>query len=375
MTTAINKLGFATRRWACIVPSQNAPRVSIVPHRHFSSSGDKLVEPDERNSSVSSPPPSAFMKNLSPDDRIKYESLSAEERKRFEQAVGRLRRHMKSPGVEGRLSAALASAVHNVEMERPVVHQERFRSAGFMALGEADQEGTGADDEFKEDDISSLAHAQLEQHREMRQYARLAAWEMPLLSKLAKPFEPPRKDQPLRFRYTTYLGEEHPAEKKVVLQFCTKDMPELTEVQREKLIKLVGVRYNPESDIVKMSCEMFETQAQNKRYLGDLVDTLLREARDPADTFEDIPLDFRHHRFREKPKFPQHWRMTPERKSQLAALRQKRGLEDQQRVQRGKLLDGVAIIEESFETPPAISAPVMEEAVVQRVRGKEKLRR
>jgi small subunit ribosomal protein S35 len=98
-------------------------------------------------------------------------------------------------------------------------------------------------------------------------------------TELAKPFEPPGKDQPLRFRYTTYLGEEHPAEKKVVLQFCTKDMPDLTEVQREKLIKLVGVRYNPESDVVKMSCEMFETQAQNKRYLGDLVDTLLREAR------------------------------------------------------------------------------------------------
>jgi len=39
------------------------------------------------------------------------------------------------------------------------------------------------------------------------------------------------------------------------------------------------VRWNPEEDIVKMSCEMFETQAQNKRYLGDLVDKLLEEAR------------------------------------------------------------------------------------------------
>jgi small subunit ribosomal protein S35 len=96
---------------------------------------------------------------------------------------------------------------------------------------------------------------------------------------LAKPFVPPSKDQPLQFRYTTYLGEEHPAEKKVVLQFCTKDMLDLTEVQRDKLIKLVGVRYNPETDVVKMSCEMFETQAQNKRYLGDLVETLLREAK------------------------------------------------------------------------------------------------
>jgi small subunit ribosomal protein S35 len=84
---------------------------------------------------------------------------------------------------------------------------------------------------------------------------------------------------PLRFRYTTYMGEQHPAEKKVVLEFTPADMPNLTEIQRDKLRKLAGVRYNPESDIVKMSCEMFETQAQNKRYLGDLVDKLLEEAR------------------------------------------------------------------------------------------------
>jgi small subunit ribosomal protein S35 len=84
---------------------------------------------------------------------------------------------------------------------------------------------------------------------------------------------------PLRFRYTTYMGEQHPAEKKVVLEFTPADMPNLTEIQRDKLRKLAGVRYNPESDIIKMSCEMFETQAQNKRYLGDLVDKLLEEAR------------------------------------------------------------------------------------------------
>lgn len=75
------------------------------------------------------------------------------------------------------------------------------------------------------------------------------------------------------------MGEQHPAEKKVVLEFSPADMPDLTELQRNKLRKLVGVRYNPESDIVKMSCEMFETQAQNKRYLGDLVDKLLQESR------------------------------------------------------------------------------------------------
>lgn len=84
---------------------------------------------------------------------------------------------------------------------------------------------------------------------------------------------------PLRFRYTSYMGEQHPAEKKVVVEFTTADMPNLTPIQREKLKKLVGVRYNPMTDIVKMSCESYETQAQNKRYLGNVIDNLLIEAR------------------------------------------------------------------------------------------------
>jgi small subunit ribosomal protein S35 len=96
---------------------------------------------------------------------------------------------------------------------------------------------------------------------------------------MAKEFVPPTQKEVLRFRYTNYMGEQHPAEKKVVVEFCPADMPNLTDGQRDKLKKLAGSRWNPETDIVKMSCEMFETQAQNKRYLGDLVDTILQEAR------------------------------------------------------------------------------------------------
>lgn len=98
-------------------------------------------------------------------------------------------------------------------------------------------------------------------------------------TEMAKPFVPPNQSQVLRFRYTTYMGEEHPAEKKVVVEFCPDDIPGLEPVQKDKLKKLVGVRFNPETQIVKMSSEMFESQAQNKRYLGDLVDSLVREAK------------------------------------------------------------------------------------------------
>lgn len=83
----------------------------------------------------------------------------------------------------------------------------------------------------------------------------------------------------MRFRYTTYLGEQHPAENKVVLEFCPVDLLELSETQRDKLRKLAGVRWNPESDIVKISCESYPTQAQNKRYLGDVLASLIKEAK------------------------------------------------------------------------------------------------
>ena len=64
----------------------------------------------------------------------------------------------------------------------------------------------------------------------------------------------------------------------MVLEFSPADLG-LDDGQQVKLIKLAGRRYHPGRKIVKMSCEMFEHQAQNKRYLSDLLDKLILEAR------------------------------------------------------------------------------------------------
>lgn len=124
-----------------------------------------------------------------------------------------------------------------------------------------------------------------------------------------------------------------------MVEFCPADF-DLTPVQADKLRKLVGPRYNPEKDIVRMSCEKFEHQAQNKRYLGDVVDKLLVEARDPTDTFEDVPLDTRHHKFKYKPKFPREWRLTEARKEELKSLRAASFEMDQKMLASGSLVDG-----------------------------------
>jgi hypothetical protein len=114
-------------------------------------------------------------------------------------------------------------------------------------------------------------------------------------------------------------------------------------VEKNKLIKLAGVRYNPSTKLIKMSCESFETQAQNKRYLGDLVDVLIREAKDPQDTFEDVPFDFRHHKPKPVYEFPEEWKLTPERKRTLEERRAAKMDKEGQRLLSNKVVDGLLL--------------------------------
>ena len=140
------------------------------------------------------------------------------------------------------------------------------------------------------------------------------------------------------------MGESHPAERKVVVQFAPDDL-KLTKVQAEKLKKLAGPRYNPETELVKISCESYEHQAQNKMYLANLVEDLIAAAKDPKDTFEDVPLDLRHHRVKAKPKFPKEWRLTAERRLELDEQRKQAAIADLQRAEGGLLVDGKKAID------------------------------
>ena len=136
------------------------------------------------------------------------------------------------------------------------------------------------------------------------------------------------------------MGESHPASRKVVVEFSPPDISSLNPQQQLKLKKLVGARYNPDKNIIKMSCEKFETPAQNKRYLGDLIETLVKEAQDPVDTFEDIPLDLRHNKSEPKPQFPEDWLLKEETATKLIAERTEvKQLEEQKEV-----VDGNSVI-------------------------------
>ncbi|KAG9599272.1 hypothetical protein KCU97_g3576, partial [Aureobasidium melanogenum] len=213
----------------------------------------------------------AFYNRLDRDDKATYNTLTPADREKMEKVEAALRDEFANDSRTHReLEEQIAAELEHLDMTYPAGPVERApRNQGFFQMGEKEDIGPDEDD-FQGDDISSLGHAELEQTREIREYARLAGWEMPLLANLTKPYTPPTAATPLRFRYTTYMGEQHPAQRKVVVEFDPQDLS-LSPAHTQNLIKLAGVRYNPTTKLVKMSCEDHETQAQNKRYLGDTI--------------------------------------------------------------------------------------------------------
>jgi len=194
-----------------------------------------------------------------------------------------------------------------------------------------------------------------------------------LIADLAKPFTPPTAATPLRFRYTTYMGEQHPAQRKVVVEFDPKDLS-LNPSHTQNLIKLAGVRFNPSTNIVKMSCEDHETQAQNKRHLGDTIKALIAKAKSPESQWlKDVPVDFRHAKPKKRFQFPDEWLLTKERKKELEARREARQLAEQTKKDSpAGLIDGIKEIEEARNIDLSrVEAPMMAEAQRPMAKGKQ----
>ena len=297
--------------------------------------------------------------DLDPEARADYEAMPRDQREKWLATENHFVALLENNELDD--DEDLTRSVNMVEREidrdhpMPPMKLDK-KDVGFWAEDEDDELtlSEDGDDDYDENNITTVAESQLELHREVREYMRIAAWDMPLLGKFAKKFKQPSLDQPLRFRYTTYMGESHPAQKKVVVEFCVKDLPGLSQQQQDKLIKLVGVRYNPDTDVVRMSCEKFEEAAQNKRYLGDLVGKLVTEAKDKAETFADVPFDFRHHKPKKAARFPEEWKLKPERVQELLEERKEAKLLSEGRT----IVDGSRLVEEYITVLPQIRGPV-----------------
>lgn len=95
------------------------------------------------------------------------------------------------------MDAEIALEVESLERDQPLrMGDEKLpkNHGGFWADGEDDDfsQVEDQDDDFHDDDMTTVAHAQLDLHRDMRQYQRRIAWDMPLLRSayLTRPLKP-----------------------------------------------------------------------------------------------------------------------------------------------------------------------------------------
>ncbi|RIA87576.1 mitochondrial ribosomal subunit protein [Glomus cerebriforme] len=170
--------------------------------------------------------------------------------------------------------------------------------------------------EYNFDAMTKPGYDILLAQQEVRNYLRKTKFELPQLSKFAEEFIPPPPTSILRFKNSYYIGENSPLQNKVVLTIEFYHIKALlTQKQFHKFIVLCGPRFNGVE--FKFSCEKFPHANQNKKYLSDLVDKLLEEAKKDDDTFEDIPVDTRHIEKKLKKKklrglkFPAEWCRPP----------------------------------------------------------------
>ncbi|KAJ5224483.1 uncharacterized protein N7469_007986 [Penicillium citrinum] len=348
----------------------------ILASRSFSTSPFRFVQEDP----VIPPPPKELRAEdyppvpeyspdlLSKEERSMYDMMSPEQRAEFDAENRRAVADFNDVEKRAAAFAELEKSVNQIDKEHDIRFEDvRDKSRGFWAEDESDELALveDGDEEINDDEITSTAHAQMELQRELREYARITAWDMPMLSKLAKPFQLPSQNQILRFRYTSYMGEQHPAEPKVVVELASQDLTpkHLTEAQRQTFLKLVGTRYNPQTDIIRISCEQFGSSVQNKRYLADLVNTLINEAK-KGDSFADVPLDLRHHKPKIRPRFPDSWNMTEARRQQLAARRAERISAAKER----EAIDGNSIVAQAIQSLPSLNPALRAQATEERER-------
>ncbi|CAI7580498.1 unnamed protein product [Penicillium crustosum] len=346
--------------------------------RYFSASPLNRVQddpvipppPKELQADDYPPMPEYSVDLLTKEQRSMYDMMSPEDRAAFDEENTRMVAEFNNPQKRAAAFEEIDQAILQIDKEEDLRFEDiRPRRPGFWAEDEPDELVNtleDGDEEINDDEITSMAHAEMELHREMREYARITAWDMPMLSKLAKPFTLPPQTHILRFRYTTYMGEQHPAEPKVVVELASQDLTPkyLTEAQRQTFLKLAGTRYNPQTDIIRISSEKFGSRAQNKRYLADVVNSMIKEAKE-GDSFADIPLDLRHHKYKTRLQFPESWNMTEARRSQLAARRKERLAAEET---RAALVDGNSVVSEAIKSLPSLNPALQAKATDERER-------
>lgn len=194
-------------------------------------------------------------------------------------------------------------------------------------------EGEYMDDSYEAneyDEYPTVAQDIVRDFRDQLAFNRKAAYELPSLAKFKQEYKPvSAKDKPVVYKYTSFLGEENPAERKVVLQLKVSDLS-LKEAEAHKLKLLAGPRYDYTTDLFKISSDKFLEPAQNATYLSDILDDLIAESKKDPKEFADVPLDTRavdarmnkrQHKNKRQYTFPKSWEKPISAKERPVDLR------------------------------------------------------
>ena len=194
MATALQSLRWAVRRFAQSRTTFRSSASSIGRRQAFSTVPARWDAPKDEDTDPRIPAIKEKIKKLlrdettdadgDPIDNEDLVDLVENLHGRLDKAIKDLDPEKMQQELEKRIEAKMERKFRFQDEEEEIQPRKRKLKQTFMNMGEHEpwEEDTTMPDD--DDDIPTLAHQELEQHREMRHYARLAAWEMPLLSSM-----------------------------------------------------------------------------------------------------------------------------------------------------------------------------------------------
>jgi small subunit ribosomal protein S35 len=173
----------------------------------------------------------------------------------------------------------------------------------YKADSETDYDNYVTEGEYMEDPLEpygfdeypSGAQDIVRDFRDLLEFNRKAAFELPQLVKFRKEYKPISKlNNPVTYKFTKFIGESHPGERKVVLSLKLSDLNFLNNFEKHKFKLISGSRYDHKTDIFLISSDRYLEPAQNASFLSDVLDDLIKESKSNPEEFSNLPLDKRH---------------------------------------------------------------------------------
>lgn len=148
---------------------------------------DVLEQPEKGN--YKTPSTLITVADLDPEARADYEMLSKEDQQQYLALQNHYAAEFEGAEDEAAMDRLVAQVDRQVMQEvEPLDFPDvplAKREEGYWATDEDDEFGQVEDDDDDWDDnaITSVAHSELDLHREVREYTRVIAWDMPLLQR------------------------------------------------------------------------------------------------------------------------------------------------------------------------------------------------